>query len=206
MNLKISFAVTACDESFELNRLLTLLHENKRDCDEIVVLLDETNCTDETIQVAESFNIAINKFPLNNDFAKFKNHLNTLCSGDYIFQIDADEMPSIETISNLHSLIESNLDVDLFLVPRINIVEGLTEGHIKKWNWHLNEKNWINWPDFQHRIFKNRFHIKWRNPVHEQIIGAQVGVKLPATTEYALMHNKTIQKQEKQNALYDKIV
>lgn len=206
MNLKISFAITACDESFELNRLLIFLYENKRPSDEIVVLLDETKCSDEIIELVESFNIEINKFPLNNDFSKFKNHLKALCTGDYIFQIDADEMPSIETISNLHSLLESNLDVDLFLVPRINIVEGLTEEHVRKWNWSLNENNWINWPDFQHRIFKNRFHIKWINSVHEQITGAQIGVKLPPTTEYALMHKKNIKKQEEQNLLYEKIV
>lgn len=207
MNIKISYAIAACNEHKELNNLLTFLFANKRSVDEVVVQIDEFNHTQEVIEVINLFeNLKVIYFNLNKDFAAFKNNLKQHCSGDYIFQIDADEMPSIETISNLHSLIESNLDVDLFLVPRINIVEGLTKGHIKKWNWHLNEKNWINWPDFQHRIFKNRFHIKWRNPVHEQITGAQVGVKLPATTEYALMHNKTIQKQEKQNALYDKIV
>ena len=37
--------------------------------------------------------IQVIEFPLNKDFASFKNNLKDHCSGDYIFQIDADEYP-----------------------------------------------------------------------------------------------------------------
>ena len=134
-----------------------------------------------------------------------KNNLKSLCGGDYIFQIDADEVPSLETVKNLHKIIESNLDIELFLVPRINTVEDIDYEHVEKWNWNLNSQGWINWPDYQYRIFKNNFNIKWINPVHESIIGANTGTQLPATPEYALTHEKTLKKQIKQNKLYEEI-
>ena len=205
MNFKISFAVTACNEHDELNRLLLFLYSHKRECDEIVVQIDDTNHTNEILSVLNKFKLPIHKFPLNNDFSSFKNNLKKICKGNYIFQIDADEIPALETVSNLHNIIESNIDIDLFLVPRINTVQGLTEKHIQKWNWQINQKQWVNWPDYQFRIFKNQFNIKWVNEIHEQIVGAQTGIKLPASPEYALIHEKTIDKQEKQNAFYDSI-
>lgn len=206
MNFTISYAITACNEHLELDRLINFINKHKRSEDEIIVQVDSGNVTTEVLDVIKKNNLKENKFNLDNDFASFKNNLKKICNGDYIFQIDADEIPSVETVSNLNNILESNLDVDLFLVPRINVVNGLTQEHIKKWNWHVNEKKWINWPDYQYRIFKNNFNIKWKNKVHEIIVGAQTGIRLPATQEYALTHIKNIKKQEKQNSLYDKIV
>lgn len=206
MNFTISYAITACNEHLELDTLINFINKHKRPEDEIVIQVDSGNVTTEVLDVIKKNNLKENKFNLDNDFASFKNNLKKICKGDYIFQIDADEIPSVETVSNLNNILESNLDVDLFLVPRINVVNGLTEEHIKKWNWHVNEKKWINWPDYQYRIFKNNFNIKWKNKVHEIIVGAQTGIRLPATQEYALTHIKNIKKQEKQNSLYDKIV
>jgi glycosyltransferase involved in cell wall biosynthesis len=205
MNFKITYAVTVCDEDEELNKLLSLLSEKKREDDEILVQADKTNTTKKVEAVAKKYKVKFIKFPLNNDFASFKNNLKKECSGDYIFQIDADEIPSEETVSNLHKIIENNLDIELFLVPRINIVSDITEDHFKKWDWKLGENGWINWPDYQFRIFKNNFNIKWKGKVHETIEGANTGVQLPATAEYALIHIKDIEKQEKQNELYGKI-
>lgn len=206
MNFTISYAITACNEHLELDKLIKFINQHKRPEDEIVVQVDSSSVTQEVLNVIKENNLNENKFNLNNDFASFKNNLKKICKGDYIFQIDADEIPSVETVSNLNNILESNLDVDLFLVPRINIVDGLTREHISKWNWHVNEKKWINWPDYQYRIFKNNFNIKWKNKVHEIIVGAQTGIRLPATEEYALTHIKSIKKQEKQNHLYDQIV
>ena len=205
MNFKISFAVTACDEHEELEKLLFFLQSHKRDCDEIVVQVDKNKHTKKVSKVIDKFNLFKNEFELNNDFATFKNNLKSLCSGDYIFQIDADEIPSLETVKNLHKIIESNLDIDLFLIPRVNLVSDIEHKHIEKWKWNINANGWINWPDYQYRIFKNNFNIKWENKVHEKIVGANTGSQLPATPEYALVHEKSIKKQIKQNKLYEKI-
>lgn len=205
MNFNISYAITACNEHAELKRLIDFIQLHKRDQDEIVVQVDASNFTKKVSDILSSFGIEMHKFKLNNDFSAFKNNLNKLCSGDYIFQLDADEIPSIETVKNLHLILAANADSELFLVPRINRVEGLTESHIEKWKWNVDSNGRINWPDYQYRIYKNRFYIKWKNKVHEIIDGAQIGIQLPAEEKFAIMHNKNIKKQEKQNSFYDKL-
>jgi hypothetical protein len=206
MNFNISYAVTACNEHKELNELLSFLKSSKRKEDEIVVQVDKLNCSNDVLEVLESHSeIEYYFFPLNSDFATFKNNLKKICKGDYIFQIDADETPALETVENLHKIIEVNLDIDLFLVPRVNIVQGITDKHLEDWDWEKNDNQWINWPDYQSRIFKNNFNIKWKNAVHEFIDGATTGVKLPATLDYALTHIKDIKRQEQQNSLYNKL-
>ena len=201
MNFKISYAVTACNEHKELNELLDFLFEYKRKDDEVVVQVDKSNHTKEVSDVIKKYKLKKHQFELNNDFASFKNNLKKICKGDYIFQINADELPAKETVENLDKIIESNLDIDLFLVPRINIVQGLTEGHIKKWNWQTNDQGWVNWPDYQYRIFKNNFNIKWQNKVHENIVGAQTGTQLPETIEYSLIKVTDVHKLETQNTI-----
>lgn len=205
MNFTITYAITACDEYKELNKLLTFLTSHIREEDEIVVQLDKSKSNEKIKKLVNGFELPLFEFDLNNDFASFKNHLKSKCKGDYIFQIDADELPADETVMNLHKILEANLDIDLFLVPRVNIVDGLTEEHVKKWGWTVNDQNWVNWPDYQARIFKNNFNIKWRNKVHEQIVGATTGVQLPANLDYALMHIKDVKRQERQNSKYDQI-
>jgi hypothetical protein len=205
MNLKISYAITVCDEHEELGRLLSFLFKHKRDCDEVVVQADKDKVTKKVKDVASKYFVTFVETPLNGSFCDFKNHLTKRCIHDYIFQIDADETPALETVENLHKILEANSDTDLFLVPRINIVDGLTKDHVDKWKWNVDDHGRVNWPDYQFRIYKNRFYIKWVNDVHEIIDGAQVGVQLPAEEKFALTHKKTISKQEKQNKFYETI-
>jgi glycosyltransferase involved in cell wall biosynthesis len=202
----ISYAITACNEYVELERLLDQLNEHIRPEDEIIVQLDNT-ATDEVKEVAEKYNVGTKYdyhrifFGLNGDFSSFKNNLKEHCSRDYIFQIDADEYLSEELILSLPQILEMNPDVELYAIPRINTVKGLTSEHINKWGWYINENGWINYPDYQTRILKNIPEIKWINKVHERLVGAKEIVPLPEG--YDLIHPKTIEKQEKQNNYYD---
>ena len=139
--------------------------------------------------------------PLNNDFATFKNNLKGICTKDYIFQIDADEFLSEELIESMPDILEANPDVEMFSVPRVNTVEGLTEAHIKQWGWYVNQDGWVNYPDYQNRILKNKPEIHWVNKVHEKIIGAMITTVLPPG--FDLIHPKTIDRQEKQNNYYN---
>ena len=141
----------------------------------------------------------------NNHFANWKNTLKDLCNGDYIFQIDADELPSKELLDYLPTLFKSNPDNEVYLVPRINTVEGLTNEHINKWSWRVNEQGWINWPDYQWRIWKNLPEIKWKNKVHEVLTGYKEHTYLPAEEEFCFYHPKDIDRQEKQNEFYSTI-
>jgi len=100
-------------------------------------------------------------------------------------------------------LLEMNGDVDVMLVPRVNTVEGLTQDHIAKWKWSVNEKGWVNWPDYQWRLYRNDPKIKWINRVHERLEGFNQYATLPMGEGFALYHPKTIERQERQNNYYD---
>tara|TARA_R110002020_G_scaffold19117_3_gene66470 strand:+ start:320 stop:952 length:633 start_codon:yes stop_codon:yes gene_type:complete len=206
MDFAISYAITVCNEHQEVTELLAFVAQRKRPQDEIVVQFDDLTVTPEVLEVLEAFKAQIATavgHPLNNDFSSFKNNLKANCNGDYIFQIDADELPAEETVSNLHLILGANPEIDLFLVPRVNTVQNFTKAHVKKWGWRLNEKEWINWPDYQSRICKNLFQIKWQNKVHEQLVGHSTMAQFPAEEKFALLHHKDIKKQEKQNNYYE---
>ena len=89
-------------------------------------------------------------------------------------------------------------------IPRINTVEGITEQHVRAWGWQINEKGWINYPDWQGRIFRNRPNIRCEKPVHEMIVGFQTYAHLPMEQKYSIVHPKTIERQEEQNMFYNK--
>jgi len=180
----------------------------KRPIDEIVVLYDEKNGNKEVLEFLLPYNKLPNVqtwrcFDWNDNFADWKNILNGYCTGDYIYQIDADEMISEYMVQNIHTILEMNKDVDLIFVPRINTVQDITEEHIKKWGWVVNEKGYINFPDAQGRIYRKG--MGWYGKVHERIIGGQKFSSFPLDEEYCIQHHKTINKQEKQNKFYSSI-
>ena len=205
--MKISYAITVCNEFEEIQRLVNFLLKNKRPEDEIVVLYDINNGHEgiEQFLRAKSVNkgLAWMYGAFKGHFANWKNKLNSFCTGDYIFQIDADEMLSIEGLLLIPQIIEGNPTVEVYRVPRINTVEGLTQEHIQKWRWGVNEKGWVNFPDYQWRIYKNDPKIKWKNKVHEVLEGYDRYSELPPNETLCLIHEKTIEKQEKQNNYYD---
>ena len=205
--MKISYAITVCDEFLEIQRLVKFLLKNKRKQDEIVILFDSNNKGNDVEEFlrAKSINGEFNWVPYKFDghFSNMKNQLSSLCHGDYIFQIDADEIPHKYLIETLPIILESNPDNEVYLVPRVNTVKGLTQEHIQRWGWRVDEKNWVNYPDYQYRIWKNKPEIKWKNKVHEILEGHINFSPLPSEEELSLYHPKTIEKQEKQNNYYN---
>lgn len=207
--MKISYAVTVCDEFIEIQQLLAFLLQNKRVQDEIVVLVDLTKNepTSELLgylhKLSSNDKITLVEDNFDGHFANWKNKLSSLCKGDYIFNIDADELPNSYLIQYLPTIIENNPEVDFYWVPRENFVEGITQEHIQRWRWNLDNQNRINFPDKQGRIYKNSPDIKWQNKVHEVLIGYKQYSSLPEVTEFSINHTKTIQKQEKQNNYYN---
>tara|TARA_B100000902_G_scaffold396418_1_gene457349 strand:- start:718 stop:1344 length:627 start_codon:yes stop_codon:yes gene_type:complete len=208
--MKISYAVTVCNEHKEVEKLLNFLFEHKRKKDQVVVQMD-MNATKEVVNVCERFEskqaseYSLLQFELNKNFAAYKNNLNKQCAGDWIFQIDADEIPNEYLIEALPFVLESNPDVEAYWVPRVNTVLGITEGHIQKWGWRVDENGWVNFPDWQMRIYRNDENIYWVKPVHEQLKGYTKFANLPAEEKYALYHPKNIGRQEKQNEFYETI-
>ena len=205
--MKISYAITVCNEFVEIQKLISFILKNKRNEDEIIILFDSKNGDPAIEEYLRSHSVNGEfiwvKGEFGNHFADWKNKLTKLCSGDYIFQIDADELPHTKLMESLPEILEKNSHNDVFLVPRVNTFEGILDEHINKWGWRLNEKKWINWPDNQWRIYKNNGTIKWINKVHERLDGFKTFASLPPIEEFALYHPKTIDRQEKQNQYYD---
>ena len=208
--MKISYAIPVCNELVEITKLLNFLKINIDKEDEVIVLFDTNNGSPkiEEFLRAKSVNPTFFRwYPYHFDghFANMKNHLKSLCEGDWIFQIDADELPHESLITNLKELLKLNATTEMLMVPRINTVEGITQEHINKWRWNVNEKGWVNWPDYQTRIIQNSPKIQWKSKVHEVITGFSTKALLPMEEEWCLYHPKNIKKQEIQNKFYDSL-
>tara|TARA_R110000796_G_scaffold104011_10_gene213563 strand:- start:85 stop:714 length:630 start_codon:yes stop_codon:yes gene_type:complete len=207
--MKISYAITVCNELIEIQKLIPFILENKRQQDEIVVLVDlsKNEPTSQLLgylhKLSYNDHITLVEDIFNNHFADWKNRLTRACKGDYIFSIDADEIPNETLLENLPLILEQNPDNEVYLVSRINTVSGLTDKHIQKWGWNVNDKGWVNWPDYQSRIYKNTPEIKWKNKVHEVLEGYKTYAPLHDTELLALYHPKDIKRQEKQNEYYN---
>jgi len=205
--MRISYAITVCNEFVEIQKLIPFLLKHKRFKDEIVVLYDINNGHEgiEQFLRAKSINGEFSWIPgeFEGHFADWKNKLTSFCSGDWIFQIDADEIPHKDLVKQLPEIITSNPENEVIRVPRVNTVYGLTEEYSRKWGWNVNEKGWVNWPDFQWRIWKNHPKIKWVNKVHEVLEGFNYYSNLHEDEKFSLYHPKDIEKQVKQNNYYN---
>ena len=205
--MKISYGLTVCNEATELQYLIKFIYPLIDKEDEIVVVYDDNRVTGEVLDVLNYYKEKISSFPFDfqQNFLENKNYMNSKCKGDYIFQIDADEVPSEVLIKNLKTILINN-PVDVLIGPRANVVEGLTQEHITKWHWRVNDKGYVNWPDQQKRIYKNTPSIKWSgHKVHGMVEGYKTFGTLPLDENFCIYHNKTIDRQESQNNRYDKI-
>ena len=206
--MKISYSILTHNETDSLLKLIEFLVNNKDENDEIVIL-DDYSDNEKTKEILDTMcsihEIKFEQRHLLKDYAGQKNHLKNMCSGDYIFNLDADELPHKYLMKNIKSILDSNPTIDLYWVPRVNTVDGITQEHINKWGWNVNEKGWVNWPDYQGRIWRNRPNIMWKNKVHEVLYGYKQHTYLPAEEKFCFYHPKDIDRQEKQNAFYEEI-
>ena len=203
--MKISYSILTHNETDSLSELIQFLVKHKDEEDEIVIL-DDYSDNEKTKEILDTMcsihEIKFEQRHLLKDYAGQKNHLTRMCKNDYIVNIDADELPHKQLMKNIKPILESNPTIDLYLVPRVNTVEGITQEHIDKWNWNVNDDGWVNFPDYQGRIWRNRPNILWKNKVHEVLTGYKEHTYLPAEEQFSLYHPKTIEKQIQQNKLY----
>ena len=202
--MKISYGITVHNESEELERLLNILLVNIDEEDEVVICVDGNHKGVRDVIKLYSIDSRVIHYDrkLDGNFADHKNSVIEKSSGDYIFHIDADEYPNNILLQQLKQILEIN-DVDLIWIPRVNTIDGMTEEHIKRWGWRVTENKWVNYPDYQARVFRNHKDIRWTRPLHEHIVGCKTYAHLPPHEELSLYHPKTIQKQEQQNLFYN---
>ena len=206
--MKISYSILTHNETDSLSKLIDWIVTWKDEEDELVIL-DDYSDNEKTKEILDTMcsihEIKFEQRHLLKDYGGQKNHLKNMCSGDYIFNLDADELPNKWLMKNIKTILEANPTIDLYWVPRVNTVDGLTQEHIDKWRWNINEKGWVNFPDYQGRIWRNRPNIMWKNPVHEVLVGYKEHTYLPAEEQFCFYHPKDIGRQEKQNEKYDGI-
>ena len=202
--MKISYGITVHNESEELERLLGKLLVGIDEQDEVVICVDGNDESVKSVIELYSIDSRVIHYDrkLGKDFSAQKNSVIEKCSGDYIFHIDADEYPHKTLLTQLKQILEIN-DVDLLWIPRVNTIEGMEQEHINKWGWRVTENNWVNYPDYQARVFRNKDTIRWTRPLHEYITGCETYSHLPPHEALSLYHPKTIEKQEQQNLYYN---
>ena len=207
--MKISYGITAHNEADELNKLLEVLVKHTDTEDEIIICDDYSNKETKDVidhwelHSADSKTFKVYQRKLDGNFSAQKNSVIEKATGDYIFHIDADEYPNEILLQQLKQIIEMNDGVDLIWIPRVNTIEGMEQQHIQRWGWRVTENNWVNYPDYQARVFRRDESIRWTRPLHEYIKGCKTYAHLPPQEELSLYHSKTIEKQEKQNMFYN---
>ena len=203
--IRLTYGITVCNEAVELERLILFLLLHKDPHDQIVVLQDSTRPDDWVTDVLNRYQgkLTYQSARLDGDFATFKNQLLTMASGDYLFQIDADELPRESLLRLLKGVLREHPEVDCLAVPRINLVKGLTQEWIDAWQWQVDGQGRINYPDYQVRIVKLNQLIRWKNKVHEELEGHQSCHFLPSDSDdFCLLHLKDLERQKRQNEFY----
>ena len=206
--MKISYGITVHNEADELFKLTDLLINKIDDEDEIVICVDgndgKVKLVLENLQKTYQWNsnIIIYQRKLDGNFAEHKNSVIEKSTGDYIFHIDADEYPHETLLQQLKPILEVNDNVDLIWIPRVNTVKGFTQTDVRRYGWRMTENNWVNYPDYQARFFRNDKSIRWTRPLHELITGCKTYAHLPPHEELSLYHPKTREKQIQQNNFY----
>jgi glycosyltransferase involved in cell wall biosynthesis len=209
--LSISYLITCHNETTTLKNLLLRLLSHINIEDEIVILDDfSDNAETQNILSQASYKDNVRLYPhaLERNYSRHKNYGTEQCHKKFIFQIDADELPTEILLVNLKDIISENPDIDVYCVPRINAFIGLTPEHAKRWGWQLTEspiynRLRVNWPDYQGRLYRRDGKIKWTRRLHEKLEGYQKFAAFPANEDLALYHDKTIETQIKTNIRYN---
>lgn len=229
-NPSISYCLAVWNEHLELKRLTKQLLEYIQPEDEIIIQGDQGKVTDEVLSVIRPLlknkQISYIEYPLRRDFAAFKNNMLIAAKKDYIFLIDADELIHPVLLENVKDLLVENSEIEMFVLPRVNVVKGLTPEYVKSQGWNVQKIQVplhdeysheilhlydltsnievVNPFDWQQRIWKNSKLIRYEGSVHERINGYKNHSVLPVESDFSwcIFHIKEIERQKRQNNFY----
>jgi hypothetical protein len=181
--MKLSYLVTCSTETKTLQNLLEILRKHilsENNEDELIIIIDsDAKDNQKTRQILTEFSqsffnttrVKVLEHPLANDYGSHKNWGNSKCTGQWIFQIDGDELPKEELLLNIKDIIEANSDTELFFVPRINDYIGVTPDHAKQWGWILTpcdsitHEKIINTDSVEYKFLKEKGYILEESPI-----------------------------------------
>ena len=201
----LSYLVTCHNETSSLDKLLSKLVQNKKDNHEIV-LLDDYSDNPESLEIIQKYKekTSFHQHKLDRNYGAHKNYGIEQCKGTWIFQLDGDEYPTDLLLENIDVVLESNVDNEVLWLPRLNYFTDVTELDVKTWGWNYQD-GMINYPDYQSRIYRNLSHIRYQRRLHEKVEGFKSYTFVPPQKDYAIVHEKTIEKQRQTNLNYNKM-
>ena len=201
----LSYLVTCHNETDSLEKLLSKLVQNKKDNHEIV-LLDDYSDNPESLEIIQKYKekTSFHQHKLDRNYGAHKNYGIEQCKGTWIFQLDGDEYPTDLLLENIDVVLESNADNEVLWLPRLNYFVGVTELDVKTWGWNYQD-GMINFPDYQSRVYRNLSHIRYQRRLHEKVEGFKTYTFVPPQKDYAIVHEKAIEKQRQTNLNYNKM-
>lgn len=201
----LSYLITCHNETNSLEKLLSKLIKYRKDNHEIV-LLDDYSDNPITIEIIQKYkeSVVFRQHKLDRNYGTHKNYGIEQCTGKWIFQIDADELPTDILLENINEILESNDTNEAIWLPRLNYFIGVTSDDINAWGWNFYD-GMINFPDYQSRLYRNAPHIRYERRLHEKVEGYKSYVFIPPQKDIALIHEKTIEKQRETNINYNKL-
>ena len=123
-----------------------------------------------------------------------KNYALDNTNNEWRLLIDADEQYQHLFWNQLpwYICFAENKGIDCFKVPRINTVDDPTEHYVKQRGWQLNAFNWVNYPDYQQRLYKK--NCRYSGRTHERIVGSEKDFMLLGVN---ILHHKSLSRQDR---------
>jgi hypothetical protein len=120
--------------------------------------------------------------------------MHALCSGDWIFRIDADEVASPELVASLPELI-ADRDVRQYWLPR-------------RWL-HPDANSWLSeipwWPDYQLRLYRNDCFLRFSGMQHTPATSQAPDSYLELPLYHLDLLINSVKKREAKAAFYDSV-
>jgi glycosyltransferase involved in cell wall biosynthesis len=206
--MRLSYAVLVHNEGDSLAKLLAAIRKPARAFAWEIVLVDDFSTDPRTCEILSAEQLAgtkVFKRALADDFAAQKNFLNEQCGGDYIFNLDADELPPLRLVAQADVYCRREPQVDVFELPRLNTIADASDADLSAWGKTRNALHHIDWPDWQQRLYRRVPSIRWQGRVHEKLSGYGSIMRFPAEPGFAIVHSKTRAQQMIAQAKYLKI-
>ncbi len=203
--MRISYAILSHNEGASLATLLAAIRRPSRAFAWEIVIVDDFSddpLTREILAAEEYAGSKIIKHALGGDFGAQKNVLTEQCSCDYVFNLDADELPPTRLVAQADVYCRREPDVDVFELPRLNTVADATDADLLAWGKTRNALGHIDWPDWQQRLYRRTPSLRWQGRVHEKLVGYRKLLRFPAEPGFAIMHAKTRAQQATAHARY----
>lgn len=155
------------------------------------VLVVDGGSTDDTPDRLHALGICIARRPFLGNFADQRNHGLDLLHAEWVFELDADEVPSVPLLGGLRAICQDadRAQMDVVGIPRLNFLDG-----------RLVQSPGARGLDYQYRL--HRRACRWRGAVHEEVVGYRARYELELSEGHYLLHDKSSERHAARNAYY----